>query len=194
MAGNSTFAGRATNMSKSQKRWRLGEQSRLLIIALAHKTCLRTKPLVFVAPRWIPAVRMTRIMKKNDTKDMPSLAIATGYAEDEASDGSSCSAKKVSKIEMRKDPSSMARFFHHVDTIQSDIEAVKNSTAQIASLREDAVRATTTEEENAISKKLNLIVGQTSKCAKSAKDTLCRLEQDTKNLKKVSKLTPRDER
>jgi len=127
---------------------------------------------------------------KDHTKDKASKAsdIETGNVQPHTK------KKHRVKIEMRKQPSSMSRFFYQVDTIHSNIEALKEATAEVSTLCDQAIHATTTKEENDISKELKLVVGKANKVAKHTKDLLCRLEQDTKTRKQKGKLKGSDER
>ena len=86
----------------------------------------------------------------------------------------------------------MTHFFREVETIKEDIDAVKDATAQITKINEDAIRATTTEKENALSKKLKPLVESTNKRAKRTKKMLELLKEETKKLKDESKAKESD--
>jgi len=131
---------------------------------------------------------------KDHTNDMQSAASDIESGVEQSQRKPHAKKKHRVKIEMRKQSSSMARFFQQVDTIQSDIEALKKATAEVNTLCVQAIHATTTKEENDISKELKLVVGKTNKLAKHTKDLLRRLEQDTKTRKQKGKLKGSDER
>lgn len=108
----------------------------------------------------------------------------------------STGTKRKIKIEMRKGPSPMTTFFQQVDGIQTDIETLHEATANVNKLREDFIHAMLVEDEIAISKQIKKIVEKNNKRARQVKDSICRLEQDTKKLAqaKKGKLTEGDKR
>ncbi len=100
-------------------------------------------------------------------------------------------------IEMGKveeQPSHMSHFFNEIDSVKADIEFIKRATAKITKLSEEAIHATTTEKEQALSKKLKPIVTETNKRAKRTKNLIGLLKEETKNLKTEGNLKPSDER
>lgn len=107
--------------------------------------------------------------------------------------------KKGGDIEMgavkeEEEPTYMTHFFSEIETIKADIEFVKRATAKITKINEEAIHATTTEKEQALSKKLKPIVNETNKRAKRTKNLINLLKEETKNLKAEDKLKASDER
>jgi hypothetical protein len=91
-------------------------------------------------------------------------------------------------VEMaNKQPKHMEHFFREVETIKEDIEAVKRGTLKIASINEQALQATTTEEENELSNRLRPLVDDTNKRAKRTKNMLGLLKEENKKLKDEGK-------
>jgi Syntaxin len=86
-----------------------------------------------------------------------------------------------------KQPKHMEHFFREVETIKEDIEAVKRGTLKIASINEQALQATTTEEENELSNRLRPLVDDTNKRAKRTKNMLGLLKEENKKLKDEGK-------
>lgn len=93
-----------------------------------------------------------------------------------------------------KQPKHMEHFFREVDTIKADIEAVKKATTMIRDLNDQAMQATTTEEENELSRRLRPLVDRTNKQAKNTKNLLGLLKEETKKLKEQGELKQSDER
>mmetsp|Transcript_1849 Transcript_1849/g.4100 ORF Transcript_1849/g.4100 Transcript_1849/m.4100 type:complete len:315 (-) Transcript_1849:3208-4152(-) len=82
----------------------------------------------------------------------------------------------------------MASFFKEVDRINADIKAVSKASKDIDIINEQSMQATTTTEEQSLSKKLSPLVASTNKLAKEAKKLLELLKQETEELKKEGKL------
>ena len=101
---------------------------------------------------------------------------------------------EMGAVKEEEEPSYMIHFFNEVESIKTDIEFVKRATAKITKLSEEAIHATTTEKEQALSKKLKPIVNETNKRAKRTKNLLGLLKEETKNLKAEGKLKASDER
>jgi hypothetical protein len=95
-------------------------------------------------------------------------------------------------IEMQKskedDNQYMSTFFSEVDGINADIKAISQASKEIGSINEQSMRATTTAEEQKLSKKLGPLIGSTNKRAKRTKDLLGLLKQETDKLKDEGKL------
>jgi hypothetical protein len=95
-------------------------------------------------------------------------------------------------IEMQKskedDNQYMSSFFSEVDRVNADIKAIAQASKEIGSINEQSMRATTTAEEQKLSKKLGPLIGSTNKSAKRTKDVLGLLKQDTDKLKDEGKL------
>jgi hypothetical protein len=89
-------------------------------------------------------------------------------------------------------PKHMEHFFREVETIKDDIEAVKKATRSIGDINESALQATTTEEENELSKRLRPLVDQTNKRAKRTKTMLGLLKEETKKLQTENEIKQSD--
>jgi hypothetical protein len=81
-----------------------------------------------------------------------------------------------------KQPRHMEQFFKEVDTIKNDIEFVKKATRSIGDINEQALQATTTEQENNLSRQLRPLVDDTNKRAKRTKTMLGLLKEDNTSL------------
>jgi hypothetical protein len=127
-------------------------------------------------------------------EDIPSWAAEASDGEDEELPD----PIKGGDIEMgavkEEKPTYMTHFFEEVETIKSDIQAVKDASAKIEKLSEEAIHATTTEKEQALSKKLKPLVDKTNKRAKRTKNLLGLLKEETKKLKEEGTLKASDER
>ncbi|KAL7569068.1 hypothetical protein ACA910_016911 [Epithemia clementina (nom. ined.)] len=86
----------------------------------------------------------------------------------------------------------MEHFFREVESIKEDIEAVKKATRSIADINEAALQATTTDEENELSRKLRPLVDQTNKRAKRTKTLLGLLKEETKKLQDENSIKQSD--
>jgi hypothetical protein len=86
----------------------------------------------------------------------------------------------------------MEDFFRHVDSIKADIDAVTKASKDISKISEKSLRATTTDEENKLSKKLKPLIDSTNKRAKGCKNLLGLLKEDTTSLKADGKLNASD--
>ena len=89
-------------------------------------------------------------------------------------------------------PKHMEHFFREVESIKNDIEAVKKATKSIGDINDRALQATTTEEENELSRKLRPLVDQTNKQAKRTKTLLGLLKEETKKLKDENQIKQSD--
>jgi hypothetical protein len=130
--------------------------------------------------------------------DVPMWAIESDDEEEENAAAAPPPGKSSGgDIEMGKveeQPSHMSHFFNEIDSVKADIEFIKRATAKITKLSEEAIHATTTEKEQALSKKLKPIVTETNKRAKRTKNLIGLLKEETKNLKTEGTLKPSDER
>jgi t-SNARE complex subunit (syntaxin) len=91
-----------------------------------------------------------------------------------------------------KQPRHMKQFFEEVDKIKSSIEYIKNSTRTIGEINEQSLQATTTEQENELSRQLRPLVDETNKRAKATKDLLGLLKQDNESLQQTGEGKPSD--
>ena len=89
-------------------------------------------------------------------------------------------------------PEHMKQFFDDVEAIKSDIDTVTNATEQIITLKDRAVLATSETEEAQISDTIRNLVENTNKCAKSCKNMLGLLKEETSNLKEKDEAKPTD--
>lgn len=83
-------------------------------------------------------------------------------------------------------------FFHAVEQIKGEIEAIQVATLEIEKINEEAQKATTTEKEQALSKKLRKVIDGTNKQAKAAKNLLGELKGENETLKEEGKITNSD--
>jgi hypothetical protein len=89
-------------------------------------------------------------------------------------------------------PQYMEDFFREVDTIKADIDAVSQASKDIAKINEQSMQATTTSEEQKLSKMLKPLIDSTNKRAKRTKNLLGLLKQETDQLKEQGKLNASD--
>lgn len=89
-------------------------------------------------------------------------------------------------------PKHMEHFFREVESIKSDIEAIKRATKSIGDINDQALQATTTEQENELSRKLRPLVDKTNKQAKRTKTLLGLLKEETKKLQDENNIKQSD--
>ena len=89
-------------------------------------------------------------------------------------------------------PDHMKQFFRTIQAIKTDIVCVQQATRSIEEINEAALLATTTDGENRLSKKLKLLIVQTSKRALETKRKLDILQEETKSLMKENTATGSD--
>lgn len=107
----------------------------------------------------------------NRLGDIPAWALED--SDDEANGGGG-------DIEMGSTPNNeMDQFFREVDGIKADIDAVGSAAKMIDKINEQAMRATTTAEENRLSQQLKPLVDNTNKRAKRTKNLLSVLKEET---------------
>lgn len=94
----------------------------------------------------------------------------------------------VEMQQQNNDSQYMDAFFKEVDGINADIKAVSKATADIGTINEKSMRATTTAEEQALSKQLGPLINNTNKRAKRTKTLLGLLKEETEKLKEEGKL------
>eukprot|EP00934_Nitzschia_sp_Nitz4_P006399 Nitzschia sp. Nitz4//scaffold14_size191712//49323//50492//NITZ4_001707-RA/size191712-snap-gene-0.128-mRNA-1//1//CDS//3329536879//6389//frame0 len=118
------------------------------------------------------------------------------WAMEDSDDEDGRNPKEASgDIEMQsqtKQPDFMDDFFRHVDKIKADIDVVAKASKDIEAINEKAMRATTTADENKLSKKLKPLIDSTNKRAKACKNLLGLLKEDTESLKTQGKLNASD--
>jgi hypothetical protein len=116
--------------------------------------------------------------------DIPGWALEDDDDENEApADGKKEGGGDIEMGDTNKQPKHMEHFFREVETIKQDIEAVQKASKQISEFNEAALQATTTEDENAISRKLRPLVDETNKRAKRTKTLLGLLKEDQGKVK-----------
>jgi hypothetical protein len=127
--------------------------------------------------------------------DIPSWAAEASDDEDEQLPADPVKGGDIEMGAVKEEqPTYMTHFFGEVETIKSDIQAVKDASTKIEKLSEEAIHATTTEKEQALSQKLKPIVDKTNKRAKRTKNLLGLLKEETKKLKEEGTLKASDER
>jgi t-SNARE complex subunit (syntaxin) len=125
--------------------------------------------------------------------DIPGWALGDDDDENEApADGKKEGGGDIEMGETNTQPKHMEHFFREVETIKQDIEAVQKASKQISEFNEAALQATTTEDENAISRKLRPLVDETNKRAKRTKTLLGLLKEENKKLQDQGKVKPTD--
>jgi t-SNARE complex subunit (syntaxin) len=120
--------------------------------------------------------------------DIPSWAVGADSDDDENGD------VEMGEVSGHTQPKHMEHFFREVESIKSDIEAVKSATKMVGDINDRALQATTTEEENELSRKLKPLIDQTTKQAKRTKTLLELLKEETKKLKEQNNIKQSDQR
>jgi hypothetical protein len=85
-------------------------------------------------------------------------------------------------------------FFAAVEQIKNEITQVQRAAANIQKINEEAQKATTTEKEQELSKKLRKEIENTNKQAKAAKNLLGELKNENEQLKKNNEVAASDMR
>jgi hypothetical protein len=102
-------------------------------------------------------------------------------------------SEKGGDVEMgQMQPKFMDNFFREVDSIKADIDAVGTATKSIGEINEKSLQATTTEEENDLSKRLRPLIDSTNKRAKRTKTLLGLLKEETVKLKAEENINQSD--
>jgi len=100
----------------------------------------------------------------------------------------------VENQKQEEDNKFMTTFFREVDGINADIKAVSQASKDIGIINEQSMRATTTSEEKALSKRLGPLIQTSNKRAKRTKTLLGLLKEETEKLKSEGKLNASDVR
>ena len=117
------------------------------------------------------------------------------WAMEDSDDDDDPNSEGGGDVEMQQQkPQYMEDFFREVDSIKADIDAVAQATKDIAKINEQSMRATTTSEENKLSKKLKPLIDTTNKRARRTKTLLGLLKEETEKLKAERRLSPSDQR
>ncbi|KAL3922980.1 MAG: hypothetical protein SGILL_001917 [Bacillariaceae sp.] len=129
----------------------------------------------------------------NRLGDVPAWAMEDS---DDSDDDVPKPSKNGGDIEMQDQQSNhnhyMENFFREVDSIKADIDAVAQASKDIAKINEQSMRATTTAEEQKLSKKLKPLIDTTNKRAKRTKNLLGLLKEETEKLKAEGTLNASD--
>ena len=123
----------------------------------------------------------------NRLGDIPAWALEDSDEDDTNRSGD------IEMAEQNK-PQYMEIFFREVDGIKKDIDAISRAAKDIGKINEQAMRATTTAEEQKLSKKLKPLIDSTNKRARQTKTLLGLLKEETDKLKKGKKINPSDTR
>jgi len=123
----------------------------------------------------------------NRLGDIPAWALEDSDEDDTNRSGD------IEMAEQNK-PQYMETFFREVDGIKKDIDAISRAAKDIGKINEQAMRATTTAEEQKLSKKLKPLIDSTNKRARQTKTLLGLLKEETDKLKKGKKINPSDTR
>lgn len=92
----------------------------------------------------------------------------------------------------KQQPDYMDHFFREVDNIKSDIDGVCQASKQIAEIHEQALGATTGEEEDGLSQQLKPLIESSNNRARRTKTLLGLLKQETEKLKEEGTLNASD--
>ena len=129
----------------------------------------------------------------NRLGDLPAWAMEDSDSDD---DDVPKPSKNGGDIEMQDQQNNhnhyMENFFKEVDSIKADIDAVAQASKDIAKINEQSMRATTTAEEQKLSKKLKPLIDTTNKRAKRTKNLLGLLKEETEKLKAEGTLNASD--
>ena len=126
--------------------------------------------------------------------DMPAWAAEDSDSDSGGDNNNDTNNKKgggdIEMQQQQKDDGSqyMATFFKEVDGINADIKAVSQASKDIGVINEKSMRATTTAEEQSLSKKLGPLIATTNKRAKRTKTILGLLKEETEKLNGEEKL------
>lgn len=118
--------------------------------------------------------------------DLPTWAADSDDEDDLAKGGD------VEMGEVPKQAKHMEHFFREVESIKADIEAITKAAKSIGNINDRALQATTTEEENELSRKLRPLVDQTNKQAKRTKTLLGLLKEETQKLQENKQIKQSD--
>ena len=129
--------------------------------------------------------------------DLPSWAAAGGESDDDDYEDKGGGDVEMGDMGGGGGTSSgqakhMEHFFREVESIKTDIEAIKRATKTIGDINDQALQATTTEQENELSRKLRPLVDKTNKQAKRTKTMLGLLKEETKKLQDENNIKQSD--
>jgi hypothetical protein len=137
--------------------------------------------------------RLGSTRMNNRLGDLPAWAMEDS---DDSDDDVPKPTKNGGDIEMQEQKDNhnhyMENFFREVDSVGADIDAVSQASKDIAKINEASMRATTTAEEQKLSKKLKPLIETTNKRAKRTKNLLGLLKEETEKLKADGTLNSSD--
>ena len=128
----------------------------------------------------------------NRLGDLPSWTQEDFKDEEEEEEGEDDEDPSKDLENQKQQPKFMENFFREVDSIKEDIEAVAQASKEIVHINEQAIHATTTEEENELSRQLRPLIDTTNKRAKRTKTLLGLLKEETAKLQNEKKLNASD--
>jgi hypothetical protein len=99
---------------------------------------------------------------------------------------------EMQQSQKHQQPDYMDNFFREVDSIKADIDAVGLASKQISQIHEQALSATTTEEEENLSTQLKPLIDSSNNRAKRTKTLLGLLKEETEKLKNDGTLKQSD--
>jgi hypothetical protein len=140
----------------------------------------------------VKLVKLPEVTMNNRLGDIPAWALGDSDEEDNVPNPESSGGDL--EMQQPNKPQYMEDFFREVDSIKADIDAVSVAAKDIAKINEQSMRATTTSEENKLSKKLKPLIDSTNKRAKRTKTLLGLLKEETDKLKAEEKLNASDVR
>lgn len=89
--------------------------------------------------------------------------------------------------QQQQQPKYMESFFHDVDNIKADVDAIREATKRVGEINEEAIKATTTSKEEELSRALKPLIDKTNKRAKRTKNLLALLKEENIQLVKEGK-------
>ena len=112
--------------------------------------------------------------------------------EEENDEGEEGDIEMGKTPEQKKEDIEKAIFFQAVEQIKNEIDSVIKATSAIEKINEQAIQATTTEQEQELSKRLKKVLDGTNKQAKAAKNLLGELKSENEKLKESGGVTSSD--
>jgi t-SNARE complex subunit (syntaxin) len=113
-------------------------------------------------------------------------------SDEENEDGDVEMNKQQQQQQPTNHPNYMENFFREVDSIKIDVDAVSEAVTQIAVIHEQALSATTNDDEQALSRQLRPVIENTNKRAQRTKTLLKLLKEETDKLKEEETLNASD--
>eukprot|EP00339_Tiarina_fusa_P001857 CAMPEP_0117019300 /NCGR_PEP_ID=MMETSP0472-20121206/14832_1 /TAXON_ID=693140 ORGANISM="Tiarina fusus, Strain LIS" /NCGR_SAMPLE_ID=MMETSP0472 /ASSEMBLY_ACC=CAM_ASM_000603 /LENGTH=307 /DNA_ID=CAMNT_0004724235 /DNA_START=275 /DNA_END=1198 /DNA_ORIENTATION=+ len=113
-------------------------------------------------------------------------------SSDEEEEDGDVEMNKQQQQQPTNQPNYMDNFFREVDSIKTDVDAVSEAAKHIAVIHEQALSATTNDEEQALSRQLRPVVENTNKRAQRTKTLLKLLKEETDKLTEEKTLNASD--